>query len=184
MRSWCAVIPQKSLVVAKGRLELDADARRTLATAMLRDTVAAVRATGGVDHVMVLFDDAEDMAAFPAWKALGVPGAGLNGSIELGAALTRRRFPGHGIVVVPADLPALRAEELAACLDVADRFQRGYLPDVEGSGTTILTTTGPGPVLPAALLADGGSAGATVGCRRRQGRRLHEDRRHYRVRYP
>lgn len=147
--SWCAVIPQKSLAVAKSRLELDACARRALATAMLRDTMAAVRATDRVDHVMVLFDDARDMAAVPAGEGWGVPGTGLNASIELGAALARRRFSDHGVVVVPADLPALAAEELTACLDAAERCRRGYLPDIEGAGTTILTVTGTGPVLPA-----------------------------------
>lgn len=149
MKNWCAVVPQKSLTVAKGRLELEPSRRRALATAMLRDTVAAVGATDGVNHLVVLFDDSKDVDAFPAWQAVAVPGAGLNGSIERGAALVHRRFPGHGLVVVPADLPALRPGELAACLDIAGRHHRGYLPDADGAGTTILTATGSGPVLPA-----------------------------------
>jgi 2-phospho-L-lactate guanylyltransferase len=146
---WCAVVPQKPLAVAKSRVELEPAHRCSLATAMLRDTVAAVAVTEGVDHVLVLLEDAADAVALPGRDVMVLPSGGLNRSIEMGAAVARRRFRGHGLLVVPADLPALRPAELAGCLAEAAGHPRAYLPDAEGVGTTILTVTGAGRVQPA-----------------------------------
>jgi 2-phospho-L-lactate guanylyltransferase len=149
MLRWCALVPQKSLAVAKGRLELEPGPRRALAAAMLRDTVAAITATDGVEHVLLLFDDPADAASFVAWDSVVTTSTDLNGSVLLGAAAARRRLPAHGIVVVPGDLPALRPAELDLCLEVAAGHSLGYVPDADKAGTTILTATGSHPLTPA-----------------------------------
>lgn len=149
MAAWCAVVPQKALATAKGRLELDPRDRRVLAEAMLHDTLDAVAATASVSHVLVLLDQPGDLGAHPAWEVVSAPGLGLNGSIARGVREVRRRFARHGVVVVPGDLPALDPHELETCLERAACHPRGYLPDLAGTGTTILTATGGAPVRPA-----------------------------------
>lgn len=136
--SWCVLVPQKALATAKSRLELEPAARRALATAMLRDTVAAVAAAPGVAEVVVVWDDPRDAAAVP-WvrSARGTPGS-LNGSLAKAAREARRRSPGLGVAVVPGDLPALDSAELSECLRRAADHPRSYLPDAGGAGTTLL----------------------------------------------
>lgn len=146
---WCALVPQKALSRAKGRLELPSEGREALAVAMLRDTVAAVRATDGVEHVMVLWDDDADRLSIPPVNGVSVAGLGLNGSVEQGALVARRRFAHLDVVVVPGDLPALDPLELEVCLARAGEHARAYLPDARGEGTTLLTTTRDLPLLPA-----------------------------------
>jgi 2-phospho-L-lactate guanylyltransferase len=149
MLTWCALVPQKSFAAAKGRIRLPAEQRRAVATAMLRDTVAAVAETAGVAEVLVLWDADEDRRALPGVGSVSVRGLGLNASLDRGATVARTRHPGRGVVVVPGDLPALDPVELAGCLARASRFSRAYLHDMRSTGTTILTATGDFPLLPA-----------------------------------
>ena len=149
MPGWCALVPQKALAGAKGRLQLEPQQRRAVATAMLRDTVAALAATPAVESIIVLWDDPEDRSVLPTVAALCTRGRGLNESLELGAEAARSQFPGLGVLVVPGDLPALDPVELALCLQRAARIPRAYLPDAAATGTTILTATRGLPLLPA-----------------------------------
>lgn len=149
MTGWCALVPQKSLSRAKARLELPRQQRRAIATAMLRDTVTAVRVTVDIQRVLVLWDDEADSAVLPGVDSLVTRGQGLNRSLEVGAAAARSHHPGCGVVVVPGDLPALDPRELAICLERASRHCRAYLADEVGTGTTILTATPDVPLLPA-----------------------------------
>lgn len=149
MVGWCALVPQKSLSAAKGRIRLPYEQRRAVATAMLRDTVAALKRTPCVDEVIVLWDDDADRLVLPDVEWLPVGGLGLNASLERGAAVARACLPGLGLVVVPGDLPALDPSELALALEQASRFCRAYLTDAAGTGTTILTATEASTLLPA-----------------------------------
>ncbi|MBI2242909.1 MAG: 2-phospho-L-lactate guanylyltransferase [Nocardioides sp.] len=142
MARWCAVVPQKALASAKSRTGLADAQRRELATALLRDTVAALEETPAVDAVLVLWDDELDRVVLPDVRSVRVAGLGLNASLERGAAVALDRLPGRGIVVVPGDLPALDPAELGHCLAEAARFRRAFLPDREGTGTTVLTAGG------------------------------------------
>lgn len=142
MARWCAVVPQKALASAKSRTGLPDAQRRELATALLRDTVAALEETLGVEAVLVLWDDETDRAVLPDVRSVPVTGLGLNASLERGAAFALDRLPGRGIVVVPGDLPALDPAELSHCLAEAARFRRAFLPDRDGIGTTLLTARG------------------------------------------
>ena len=149
MTGWCALVPQKALAGAKGRLQLQPRQRRAVATAMLRDTVAALASTPAVERIIVLWDDPEDRWVLPTVAALCTQGHGLNESLELGAEAARSQLPGLGVLVVPGDLPALKPAELALCLERAARVPRAYLPDAAATGTTILTATHAFPLLPA-----------------------------------
>jgi 2-phospho-L-lactate guanylyltransferase len=146
--TWTAVIPVKSLSAAKSRLRgAVADARHEeLALAMVRDTVAAVRACPAVGDVLVVTDDPAAAAAVAALGARAVPdrpAAGLNAAMRFGAdvvaGLTHRR------AVLTGDLPALRPEELDAALTAAGTG-RSFVADAAGTGTVLLAAQ-PGTAL-------------------------------------
>jgi len=54
--AWCAVIPQKSLLRARGRTALPYLDRQASASSMLVDTVAAVRGAAGMERVPVVWE--------------------------------------------------------------------------------------------------------------------------------
>jgi 2-phospho-L-lactate guanylyltransferase len=149
--TWCALVPQKALATAKGRIALPADQRRLLATAMLRDTVAALEATPAVSRVYLLWEDSADRPVLPGSATVRHVEAGghsLNGAVRLGAEAARRAHPGSNLVVVPSDLPALAPAELTAFLARAARYRRAFLADADATGTSLLTVTGDAPLLP------------------------------------
>ncbi len=65
-------------------------------------------------------------------------GGGLNPALEAAAAQLSRRFPDDGVVALVGDLPALRAADLLAVLRQAPATGRGFVRDIDGSGTTLL----------------------------------------------
>lgn len=163
---WTAVIPVKNLGAAKSRLRgAVADARHEdLALAMVRDTVAAVRACAAVGDVLVVTDDPAGAAAVTALGARAVPdrpAAGLNAAMRFGAdvvaGLGRRR------AVLTGDLPALRPAELAEALGAAGPG-RSFVSDAAGTGTVLLAA-GVGVALDPRFGA--GSAGAHAASRAR-----------------
>jgi 2-phospho-L-lactate/phosphoenolpyruvate guanylyltransferase len=145
VRSWSVVVPAKRLDAAKTRLRPvtagrdDADAaHRELVLALLADTVAAAVACPVVRAVVVVTDDE---AAADVGRDLGArtvadePGRGLNPALEHGA----RHAPGTAVAALSSDLPALRPDELAAALGAAAVTPRAFVPDAQGTGTTLLT---------------------------------------------
>lgn len=145
-----AVIPVKRLSGAKSRLRgAVADARHEeLALAMVKDTVAAVRACLWVTDVLVVTDDPVAAGAVTGLGARAVPdrpGAGLNAAMRFGAdqvaGLSRRR------AVLAGDLPALRPEELGAALAAAGAG-RSFVADAAGTGTVLLTAAAGTPLDP------------------------------------
>lgn len=147
------VVPVKGLGAAKSRLRGAADrgvgeptAHARLALALAHDTVAALRAATAVRRLLVISSDpvvAAEMAAIDVDVAPDATASGLNGAYALGAAELRRRDPGGVVGGVPADLPALRPEEVDAAVAAA-RFafgagaRRAFVPDAAGTGTTLL----------------------------------------------
>jgi 2-phospho-L-lactate guanylyltransferase len=145
VRNWSVVVPAKRLDVAKTRLRpLTADrddagtAHRELVLALLADTVAAAVACPVVGTVVVVTDDpaaADVVRDLGALTVADEPDRGLNPALEHGA----RRAPGTAVAALSSDLPALRPEELAAALEAAAGAARGFVPDAQGTGTTLLT---------------------------------------------
>lgn len=147
MISWGVVIPVKRLSLAKTRLAAYGDSRREdLALAFAADVVVAACLVG---RVLVVTDDER---AGPVLAALGArvvaddPDSGLNPALAHGAELLRGEDPWLGVATLSADLPAVRAPDLAATLRRVGVGQRGFVPDRAGTGTTLLAA-GPGASL-------------------------------------
>ncbi len=152
--SWGVVVPVKRLAIAKSRLSAFGDEQRQeLALAFAADVVLAAVM---VAHVLVVTDDeraAEVLAALGAAVVADDPDAGLNPALSHGADLLRSGFPLLGVATLSADLPALRAPDLAAALRAVDAGERGFVVDHSGLGTTLLAA-GPGAALLPAYGAD------------------------------
>ncbi|HUA30588.1 MAG TPA: 2-phospho-L-lactate guanylyltransferase [Streptosporangiaceae bacterium] len=145
--SWSIVIPVKVLALAKSRLTGPAGPRRAeLALAMAADTVAAAVACPVVDSVIVVTDDdaaAAELSGLGALVLPDEPGDGLNPALVFGAAYSDEHWPGRGRAGMAADLPALAATELGRALARAGEVAEAFVPDAEGTGTT-LYSAGPG----------------------------------------
>lgn len=150
---WGLVVPVKRLSVAKSRLAAYGErTRRELALAFAADVVAAAADCEVVAEILVVTDDPDArqvLAALGARVAPDDPDAGLNPALEHGAELLRSGRPGLGVVTVSADLPALRAHDLAAALAAVPAGGRAFVADSTGSGTTLLAASAPAPLAPA-----------------------------------
>lgn len=138
------VVPVKSPGVGKSRLGgLDGIDRSLLAAAFATDTVTACLHTDGVVGVLVVTEDAGLAATLTALGADTCgdgPLPGLNPALRHGAAVAAGRWPDAVPVALLADLPALRAEDLAAALaQIAGRARdaASYVVDADGTGTTL-----------------------------------------------
>jgi len=137
---WTVVIPVKSLSAAKSRLRgaVPDSRHEELALAMVRDTVAAVRACAAVGDVLVVTDDPAAVAAVTALGARAVPdppATGLNAAMRFGADVVAGL--GHHRAVLTGDLPALRPAELGEALAAAGPG-RSFVADAAGTGTVLL----------------------------------------------
>ena len=139
--SWSLVIPVKVLARAKSRLAgLAGPAREELALAMAADTVSAAAACPAVAAVLVVTDDAAAASTLGDLGAVIVPdepAAGLNPALAHGASLAAARWPRSGTAALAADLPALRPAELERGLQAAAQWPEAFVPDAEGTGTTL-----------------------------------------------
>lgn len=136
------VIAVKRLTAAKTRLApvFSAATRESVVLAMLVDTITSASAVAPVTVVTP-----DDVAADTA-RQLGAhvvadptpPGHGnpLNNAIS--AAETELRASIPNIVVLQGDLPALQSQELAEALTAAHGYQRSFVGDRHGTGTSAL----------------------------------------------
>lgn len=139
------VLPVQSAARAKSRLVApDGVDHERLARAIATDALTAVRACDRVTRLIVVTSDA---VIAPAAIAAGddvVPdaGAGLGAAVAAGVARALEVAPGAAIGVLLADVPALTAHDLATALDVVTAHPSAFVPDLEGSGTVLLTALG------------------------------------------
>jgi 2-phospho-L-lactate guanylyltransferase len=147
---WTVVLPEKTCPAAKTRLlpaSTSPDAHRRLVEAVRADTLAAARAAEGVARVLIV----ADRAGLP--DSLVQVRPGLNPGLVEAAAHAARTWPDDGVAALVGDLPALRPAELAAALTEAAAHPRSFVPDAEGTGTTLLAAL-PGIGLEPAFGAD------------------------------
>lgn len=172
-----AVVPVKPLALAKSRLDLPADQRRSLALAFAVDTIIALRGSPLVAGVVVVTSDPDVVRRV---RPLGVrlvtdAGCGLRAAITDGAQVAALGRDHAGVAVVPADLPCLRADDVTRVLVDAAGHTGAFVPDLAGTGTTLLvsppgravvTRYGPGSAAAHAALGLHRLADAPVGARR------------------
>jgi 2-phospho-L-lactate guanylyltransferase len=162
------IVPMKPPRAGKSRLRgaldypADDEKHAELVLALASDTLAAATSAPGVRRVLVV---ATDPGTLDSLRRLGVeitrePAGtgtagitGITGITELNAALRhgefllRRDDPAAVIGALQADLPALRADELAAALAEAGG-RRAFSADRQGTGTTLLLSAPGAPLDP------------------------------------
>ena len=167
-----ALIAVKRLDQAKSRLadRLPAAHRARLVLAMLADTVTAASAVPQIRSITVVTPDAAvtdlvgtlgatahpepplgspDEPARAGVVAAGAHTDGLNTALAHAAASVRASHPGADLLVLQADLPALRPAELAGMLAAAPPHGRAVVVDHTGSGTAALLVRDGGDLAPA-----------------------------------
>lgn len=143
---WVVVVPAKGGDKAKSRLTAPRGTQRhTLAAAFALDTVAAALAAVGTGRVYAVTGPGPLVALLEALGAVVVPdpGGGLNAAIRAGLAHAAAEAPVRvGLAVLLADLPALTADSLSVALGAAAGVERAVVPDVDGTGSVLITATG------------------------------------------
>jgi 2-phospho-L-lactate/phosphoenolpyruvate guanylyltransferase len=141
---WRVLVPLKRPAIGKRRLlgaTRDAADHEQLVHAMQLDTLDAVLAVATHPLVAGLSVVAGPLGVrLPAGiELLPDAGGGLNPALTAAAGQLTERYPDAGVAALVGDLPALRPADLLAALSEADRHQRGFVRDLAGSGTTLLT---------------------------------------------
>jgi 2-phospho-L-lactate guanylyltransferase len=138
------VIPIRGLEQAKSRLgqALDAEERRDLVTRLLERTIAAARAAGRVDSVVVVSPDPATLELAIRAGARGLPqhGRGLNCAVEEARDLAIAEGI-RSMLVLPGDLPFVDGpalDALIAATDSDDEPLVALVPDRHGRGTNAL----------------------------------------------
>lgn len=148
MASWTVVVPVKSWDAAKNRLLVPQPLKQAFARAFAEDVLSAASASSRVGDLAVVTNEPRmgPIAGRAGARLLAEPepadGEGLNSAIAAGLAWARKRCAGP-VAVVPADLPCLTPTALDAVLELAGTQPFSFVPDTEGTGTTILCARGP-----------------------------------------
>ncbi|MHB8515969.1 MAG: 2-phospho-L-lactate guanylyltransferase [Dehalococcoidia bacterium] len=127
-----ALIPMKELSQAKMRLAdvLDGRERAKLALAMLTDVISACNESGRFDVIAVVSADSEVLRHARALGAMPIAepparraGSGLqalNDGLTFGQRYLARRAGAAELVILPADIPLARADDVRTVVDALD----------------------------------------------------------------
>ena len=133
MRYWSAIIPFKGNVEAKSRLRgLYGIDGPDWADAFLLDTLAAVIEESRIAEI-VLVTASKKYPQHPKIRSVTDPERGLNAAIQVGAETAK-----HSPLVVPGDLVTLNSQDFSTFLTSISECARGFTPDIQNIGTTIL----------------------------------------------
>ena len=148
-----AVIVARTGPTAKSRLAtiLGPDERAGLALAMLADVLdACAEASLGGPVAVVDTSSGRDLAATHGATVLADPERGMNAAIAVGLAAAESAGAGAALVL-PGDVPLVRADDLRALLEAAGAAPRAVVlvPDRAGVGTNALLLRPPRIIDPA-----------------------------------
>jgi 2-phospho-L-lactate guanylyltransferase len=148
-----ALIPMKDLAGAKMRLAdvLDRNERSELALAMLTDVIEACRASGRFDVIAVVSSDSEVFwhARELGAKPLAEPAtlSGLNDGLTFAQRYMARRVAVAELVILPADIPLVRADDVRAVVDALGAHgERAAIVRARDNGTNALAMRPPAAV--------------------------------------
>jgi 2-phospho-L-lactate guanylyltransferase len=143
-----AIVPVKPLLLGKSRLAaaMAPDARAALNRNLLENTLKVIGTADGIDQTLVTSRDPEALAIareFGARTLLEESAAQLNGALER-ATLVARAVSCRAVLVLPADLPLLSAEDVHAFLNELNGAPAiAIAPDRHESGTNGLMVAPP-----------------------------------------
>ena len=139
-RRFALLIPVKDGRSAKSRLGVGSDQQRArLMAAFAQDSISAAAACDQVS-VHVVGDATNLVGLLDGLDVEVVPDEGAGDlNLALSRAAARVAAPEVGVAVMLADLPCLRSDDLAGVFELAAASgRRSFVPDAEGTGTTIL----------------------------------------------
>jgi 2-phospho-L-lactate guanylyltransferase len=145
-----ALIPMKDLTSAKVRLadRLSPEERTELALAMFTDVINACRESALFDIIGVVSSDsdifwhARELGAKPIAEPATL--RGLNDGLRFGQRYLARRVAVSELLILPADIPLVRAEDLRAIIDVLGGADRAVtLVRANDGGTNALAIRPP-----------------------------------------
>lgn len=142
MTFW-AVVPVKPLRIGKSRLgkALTDEARLALNHSLLSKTLSKLKSMPEFEHVLVVSRDPQALTLARTFGALTVQ---ENGAPHLNAALEKsmlvlKQHTIRGVLVVPADLPLLKPDDVRKLLSIAkDPPVVVVVPDRHRQGTNAL----------------------------------------------
>jgi 2-phospho-L-lactate guanylyltransferase len=148
MAFW-AVIPVKPLRRGKSRLSkvISADERADLNQYLLEHTIQVLNTIDEIEQVLVISRDKEALALA---RELGARTVQEYGNPDLNTALSRaaevaKTYETRGILIVPADLPRLKADDLREVLKHRqDPPVVVLVPDRKKAGTNAMLVCPPG----------------------------------------
>jgi 2-phospho-L-lactate/phosphoenolpyruvate guanylyltransferase len=157
---WQILVPVRAYGVGKSRLRSGTSGRfehADLVAALQADTLDAVAAAqragttaqGNDIHGIHLVTSDAGGHLRPQVQVIVDPGGGLNAALRAGAAALEEQLGDVALLAIVADLPSLRPEDVQTVLDAAAHVQTGFVPDAEGTGTTMLAAARPSLFAPA-----------------------------------
>jgi len=141
-----AIVPIKTFDRAKQRLAnvLSEEERRALMLAMARDVLTCLSKSAQLSGILIVSraPEADALAqTFGTERYAESPDANLAGALEQAAQHLIDHFNASGVVIVPADVPGIRVDELDQLLINHDQVT--ILPDAENIGTNGLICSPP-----------------------------------------
>jgi 2-phospho-L-lactate guanylyltransferase len=141
-----AIVPIKTFDRAKQRLAkvLSEDERRSLMLAMARDVLSCLANSTQLTGILIVSraPEADALAqTFATERYAESPDANLAQALEQAAQHLIAHFDAKGVIIVPADVPGIRVDELDRLL--AANEQVTIMPDDENIGTNGLICSPP-----------------------------------------
>ena len=144
-----AIVPVKTFDRAKQRLAnvLSEDERRSLMLAMARDVLTCLSTCSNLSGILIVSraPEADALAqTFATERFAESPDANLPESLEQATQHLVKHFDAQGVIIVPADVPAILPDELDQIL--AEHETVTIMPDAENVGTNGLICSPPGRI--------------------------------------
>lgn len=136
---WTVLIPVRAQAPGKTRLagaSVSPAEHERLVAAIRSDTIAAARAARSVARVVRVLDapsEADDLTLMFVQSA-----PGLNAALAEAAEFAAAEWPADAVLALVGDLPALQPDDLEDVLAGAALHPVSFVPDAEGTGTTLL----------------------------------------------
>jgi 2-phospho-L-lactate guanylyltransferase len=148
MTYW-AIVPIKPLRRSKSRLAkvLSSEERASLSEEMLIHTLQILEQVPEIERTLVVSRDSQALSLARRYGARTVTERGtpeLNNAL-VRATLVAKTYGAAGVLVLPADLPLIRVEDVQALIERANNPPVIVIvPDRHHSGTNALLTSPPG----------------------------------------